>query len=132
MLHASTAVSKSAPAQFFPPYFGLGLVQLLFRVLRRDPPSHDLLQSLQSDQSPEGFHPPSTGFFPQLYSPRPFSIHHSSAEHFLTAGMVTNLKVPLIKSHLCEFLHSPLGKTSLTASFDAVPSIVRLQEPHLS
>jgi hypothetical protein len=42
------------------------------------------------------------------------SIHHSSAEHFLTAGMVTNLKVPLIKSHLCEFLHSPLGKISPT------------------
>ena len=61
MLHVSTAVSESDPAQFFPPYFGLGLVQFLFRVLRRDPPSHDLLQSLQFDQSPKGFHPPSTG-----------------------------------------------------------------------
>ena len=61
MLHFSTAVSESDPVQFFPPYFGLGLVQLLFRVLRRDPPSHDLLQSLQSDQSSKGFHPPSTG-----------------------------------------------------------------------
>ena len=60
MLHVSTAVSESDPAQFFPPYFGLGLVQFLFRVLRRDPPSHDLLQSLQFDQSPKGFHPPST------------------------------------------------------------------------
>jgi hypothetical protein len=36
------------------------------------------------------------GFFPQLYSPRPFSIHHSSAEHFLTAGMVSNLKAPSV------------------------------------
>ena len=60
MLHVSTAVCESVPAQFFPPYFGLGLVQLLFRVLCRDPPSRDLLQSLQSDQSPEGSHPPST------------------------------------------------------------------------
>ena len=60
MLHVSTAVSESTPAQLFPPYCGRGLVQLLFRVLRRDPPSHDLLQSLQSDQSPKGSHPPST------------------------------------------------------------------------
>ena len=61
VLHVSTAVSESDPVQFSPPYCGRGLVQLLFRVLRRDPPSHDLLQSLQFDQSPEGSHPPSTG-----------------------------------------------------------------------
>jgi len=60
VLQVSTAVSETAPEQFFPPYFGLGLVQLLFRVLCRDPPSHDLVQSFQSDQSPKGFHPPST------------------------------------------------------------------------
>ena len=54
------------------------------------------------------------GFFAQLYSPTPFSTHHSSAEHVLVAGMDTNLKVPLVKSHLCELIQSPFGNTSPT------------------
>jgi hypothetical protein len=54
------------------------------------------------------------GFFAQLYSPRPFSTHHSSAEHVLVVGTDTNLKVPLVKSHLCVLIQSPFGNTSPT------------------
>jgi hypothetical protein len=32
----------------------------------------------------------------------------------LVAGTDTNLKVPLVKSHLCELIQSPFGNTSPT------------------
>lgn len=56
MLQGSTSLSKPSREQFFPPFCGLGFVQL--RSLCRKPPAH---KTLHADQTDHSEYPPFTG-----------------------------------------------------------------------